>query len=135
MRNALVITVLLSIVATAGFARGGKEAGDLIGPQEAWEMVQAGDAVMIDVRDEASYVEAHIAGALLVPLGQVGAFAEPLAARGRTLITYCSCPAEETSIAAASELIARGVDDVLVLRGGIRGWALENLPLRSGSRP
>lgn len=133
----LTRTVLIGVAAAFILAScaGSPEPGALIGPEEAFEMVRNGEALLVDVRDEASYIEAHLAGAILVPVLQVGQQAEQLAARDRTLITYCSCPNEETSIAAANELISRGVTDVLVLEGGMREWALAGLPFRSGARP
>ena len=134
-RNKLVVLALLVLAALPVAARGSKEAGSLIEPNEAFEMVGNGEAVLVDVRDERSYLEAHLAGAIHVPLMEVGSSAERLQAQGKTIITYCSCPAEETSNAAAAELIARGVNDVLVLEGGIRAWANAGLPLRSGGRP
>lgn len=130
-----VLIVVLVLGSAALFAGGQREPGALIGPEEAFEMVQAGDGVLVDVRSEAAYVEGHLQSALSVPLMTVGQRAEWLSERGRTIIFYCSCPAEETSIAAAEELIARGVTDVLVLRGGVREWALAGLPLRAGARP
>jgi rhodanese-related sulfurtransferase len=129
----LLLLILLGIAPLA--AGGRREAGSLVSPQEALRMVESGSAILVDVRDEGSYVEAHLAGAILVPLDQVPARAQVLAAQGKTVITYCSCPAEETSKAAASELIRAGVTDVLVLRGGIRGWVAAGLPMRSGTRP
>lgn len=134
-RRPALIVILALIVPVLASCSGGREPGSLIEPEEAFEMVQSGEAVLVDVRDEASYMEAHLAGALLVPIMQVAGSADRLAAQERTLITYCSCPSEETSAAAAGELIARGVDDVLVLKGGVRAWALAGLPLRSGARP
>jgi len=136
LTNRTVLTVVLVFLLAGTAAAGGsREAGDLIGPEEAFEMVQAGEAILVDVRDEASYAEVHIAGAILVPYGTVAAAADDLASRGRTIITYCACPAEESSAAAAAELITRGMDDVLVLKGGIREWAVAGYPLKSGSRP
>lgn len=126
--------LLMLVVAASAQAAGRREPGALIDPQDAYRMVRNGRAILVDVRDHASYREAHAAGAILVPLHEVGAAAEQLGARGLTIITYCQCPAEETSMAAALQLIARGVDDVLVLRGGIRGWMLAGLPMRSGDR-
>ncbi|MFP4113445.1 MAG: rhodanese-like domain-containing protein [Spirochaetota bacterium] len=137
MKRLRLVAVIVFVVSAAAplAARGSREAGELVGPDDAYELVRAGDAILVDVRGPDSYAESHIAGALNVPLGEVGSRAEELAARNRTIVTYCSCPAEETSIAAADVLIAHGVEDVLVLRGGIRGWAVERLPLRSGTRP
>ena len=137
MKTFLPVRVLVPIVALAVLAgcSGTRRPGALIDPQDAFDMVQSGDAVLVDVRTEDAYAQAHLAGAMLVPLNQVAASADRLAATDRTIITYCSCPNEETSLAAADELIAGGFEDVLVLRGGIRGWAAEGLPMRSGSRP
>ena len=128
-------SVLLVLAVALAACSGTREPGALIDPQEAYELVQSGEATLVDVRTDEAYEQAHLAGAVLVPLMQVGANADRLAARERTIITYCSCPNEETSIAAADQLIAAGLDDVLVLRGGIRGWAAEGLPLRPGTRP
>lgn len=134
-RRTVLIVATALIVSAGAFAGGQREPGALIGPQEAFEMVQAGEGVLVDVRSEGAYVEAHLQSALSVPLQTVGQRAEWLDARGRTIILYCSCPAEETSLAAAAELIDRDVTDVLVLKGGIREWAIAGLPLRSGARP
>ncbi|MFW5738545.1 MAG: rhodanese-like domain-containing protein [Spirochaetota bacterium] len=135
MRTIRRVSALLLLVVGLAACSGTREPGALIDPQDAYELVQNGEATLVDVRGEEAYAQAHLAGAVLVPLMQVGGNADRLAARERTIITYCSCPNEETSIAAADQLIAAGFDDVLVLRGGIRGWAAEGLPLRSGTRP
>jgi rhodanese-related sulfurtransferase len=126
--GALGLLVVLGLAACSS----AREPGALIDPQDAYEMVQSGEATLVDVRSEDAYAQAHLAGAMLVPLTRIGENVERLAAQGRTIITYCSCPNEETSLAAADRLIAGGFDDVLVLRGGIRGWAGEGLPMRTG---
>lgn len=125
--------LLIAITATV-VGVGRRRPGDLISPRDAYDMIIDRTAVLVDVRDRSSYEELHLAGAILVPLNQVGANAARLAELDRTLIIYCSCPAEETSSAAAIELISRGVEDVLVLRGGVRGWVESDLPVRLGSR-
>lgn len=130
-----LVAVLAVLIAVPAGARGSRESGGLIDPDEAYDMARSGDAVLVDVRDEAAYTDGHLAGAILAPLASIGAAADELAAHDRTIITYCSCPNEETSVAAADELIARGVADVLVLRGGIQGWVRAGLPVRSGARP
>jgi rhodanese-related sulfurtransferase len=138
MRRFLFISLIMAIAAVSAsplFAGGSREAGALIGPEEAFDMVQSGEAILVDVRDEAAYLEAHLAGAISIPLAQVASSVGQLERREQTVITYCSCPAEETSSAAASELIAQGFTDVLVLDGGVRTWALMGLPLRAGARP
>lgn len=131
----IVVSAVLLIAITATVVGvGRRKPGDLIAPRDAYDMIIDGTAVLVDVRDRSSYEELHLAGAILVPLNRVGSEAARLAELERTLIMYCSCPAEETSSAAAIELISRGVDDVLVLSGGVRGWIGADLPVRVGSR-
>jgi rhodanese-related sulfurtransferase len=134
-RRTALIVIIAFVALVSACAGGQREPGALIGPDEAFEMVQGGEAVLVDVRSEAAYVEGHLQSALSVPLQTVGRRAEWLDERERTIIFYCSCPAEETSLAAAAELIDRDVTDVLVLEGGIREWALAGLPMRAGARP
>jgi hydroxyacylglutathione hydrolase len=129
-----LFALLVGLPATVA-AGGNREAGDLVTPRQAEKLVSSGEAVLVDVRDEASYVSGHVAGALHVPLPDVAAQASAFARDGRTVITYCSCPAEETSLAAAGRLIAEGFTDVLVLRGGIAAWAEAGLPINRGPRP
>jgi rhodanese-related sulfurtransferase len=56
---------------------------------EARELQQTGAAVLVDVRDPASFANGHIAGAVHVPLGEITARAGELP-RDRRVIAYCS---------------------------------------------
>ena len=51
--------------------------------------VAAGKAVIVDVRDPAAYNASHIAGALSIPLDDVGAKAYELKKGGKADIAYC----------------------------------------------
>ena len=133
--RALVALIIFGFVVPSAFAGGGREVGDRISPADAYEMYTAGEAILVDVRDADSYVDGHLEGAFSVPLGTVRARATELGADGQTIIAYCSCPAEESSLAAAADLVASGVTNVYVLDGGIAAWAEAGLPLRRGDRP
>jgi rhodanese-related sulfurtransferase len=136
MKKSAFVLVLLMISALVSVAaRGNREPGELIDPQEASQLAIEGDALFVDVRSEAAYVQGHIAGAINAPLLSIPTSVGRLADYGKTLIFYCSCPNEETSIAASDELIRQGFEDVLVLRGGIGDWVRENRPVRTGGRP
>ncbi len=50
----------------------------------------AGTILIVDVRDSASYVNGHIPGAVLVPLGELGTHAAALKAAGKPIVTYCA---------------------------------------------
>ena len=134
-RSVVILMGLFLILAAALYAGGNKEVSRLISPEEAFEMIAAGEAVMVDVRALGSYAESHITGALSVPYSDILARAPQFADQPKIVITYCDCPAEETSHAAAIELRDAGIDNVRVLQGGIRGWRNAGLPVSSGNRP
>ena len=135
-RRSVVIWLGLFVILTTALCAGGnKESDRLIGPEEAFEMIAAGEAVMVDVRTLGSYAESHITGALSIPYSDIPARASQFADQPKIVITYCDCPAEETSQAAAIELREAGIHNVRVLQGGIRGWRSAGLPVSSGNRP
>jgi len=99
------------------------------------KLVQSEDILILDIRDQASYNAGHIPGALLVPLQQVEAAADQLRDRASKLVTYCSCPAEESSMSAALKLRAQGLTNVYVLVGGYNEWIRQKRPVINGSAP
>lgn len=67
-----------------------------IGVAEARALAEAGHAILVDVRTPGTYEEAHIAGALSLPLDEVAGSVHDLAGRARELgdealiIFYCA---------------------------------------------
>ena len=60
-----------------------------INVQEAEKLIASGQAVVIDVRNQAAYDVAHIQGAKLIPFNEVADRTGELP-RDKTIITYCS---------------------------------------------
>lgn len=60
-----------------------------IDAQETKRLLDAGEAITIDVRDVQSYVAGHIPGALQIPLQYVPGEI-PWFPRDKTIITYCT---------------------------------------------
>ena len=54
--------------------------------------------------------------------------------RDREIVTYCSCPKDEASIAAAQILTANGFTRVRVLQGGWTEWLRANGPVESRAK-
>src|SRR6266550_9314280 len=77
---------------------------------------------IIDVRgpDEFAGPLGHIDGARNIPLGELPAHVNALAAEGRPLVMVCLT--DKRSSQAAAELAAAGMRHVAVLRGGMKGW-------------
>ncbi|MGB9180540.1 MAG: rhodanese-like domain-containing protein [Pyrinomonadaceae bacterium] len=60
-----------------------------ITPVEAKEALDKGEAIVVDVRSEASYEAAHVKGAILIPTTEILSHLDKLP-RDKTIITYCS---------------------------------------------
>lgn len=101
--------------------------------EEAYKLYQAGQAVFIDVRSHQSFSQGHIKGALSIPNSQlISRFDE--VTPGKTVITYCACPAEESSGAAVVNLTAHGVKNAAALKGGYLEWKAARLPIAAGPK-
>jgi len=90
----------------------------------------AGDAVVVvDVRqpEEFTAPPGHLPGAVNIPLGMVAERARELAALEQPIVVVCKT--DRRSARAALELVASGLQDVAVLRGGTDGWHQQGLPL------
>jgi rhodanese-related sulfurtransferase len=90
---------------------------------ELQRRVIAGDRlVLIDVREPAEFISppGHLPGARNVPLAEVASRSEELAALRQPIVVVCKT--DRRSARAATALIATGLQDVAVLRGGTDGW-------------
>jgi len=86
-------------------------------------LYEKGDVLVVDVRDQASYEQGRIAGAVHVGLDEVAARAAEVRrlASSRIVVTYCSCPSEASSLRMAQALGEHGVP-AQALIGGYHGW-------------
>lgn len=99
--------------------------------EELKSMIDRNLVTVIDVRDAAAYLEAHIPGALQIPLARIKEEA-PYLPKGKPVVTYCTCPAEESSGQAAMILASAGLADVYALKGGFDAWRSAGQPTRDG---
>jgi rhodanese-related sulfurtransferase len=116
------VSIALVLLLVAVFAVS-QEDSLLISIPQLEAMVERGEAYIVDVRDLGSYLSGHIPGAYAVPLSEIPDKYDELADVDATIVTYCACPAEETSLQAALFLSANGIENVRVLKGGIREWS------------
>jgi rhodanese-related sulfurtransferase len=109
---------------------------EMISPEDLKEkFYKTNVPTIIDVRSAESFAQStsQIKGAIHVKVRRLKyrlSFA-PLkdVPRDREVITYCSCPSDESSIAAAQILIANGFTRVRVLKGGWPQWLKVNGPV------
>jgi rhodanese-related sulfurtransferase len=90
---------------------------------EAEPLVREGRATPVDARDEASFAEAHLPGAVSVAPARLGDLAALLPRdRTRPLLVYSGNERSPLALAAARAALAAGYGDVRVLAGGLRAW-------------
>jgi rhodanese-related sulfurtransferase len=81
-----------------------------------------GAPIVVDVRgpDEFEGPLGHIEGARNIPLGELPAYTQELGAEGRPLVMVCLT--DKRSSQAAADLVAAGLRNIAVLRGGMKNW-------------
>ena len=79
---------------------------------------ERGTGVTIDVRERAEYAQAHVPGAVLVPMGEL---ASRLGEIDRSARVHVICASGNRSKAMTDLLVAAGFDTASVA-GGTRGW-------------
>ena len=102
---------------------------------ELTSRLAAGDPILlIDVRQPDEYASSettsspgHLPGAINVPLGTIPERAGELARREQPIVLVCKT--DRRSARAATELAARGLRNIAVLRGGTDAWHQQGLPL------
>jgi rhodanese-related sulfurtransferase len=105
-----------------------------ISPADAKAMFDRGEAIIVDVREEAEVARTgKIPGALVIPVQRIahdaataGSNGEPKLDRNKAVIAYCASGAR--SAAAAHTLKQLGYETVFNL-GGLRTWAAAGLPV------
>lgn len=96
----------------------------------AW--INAGEAIVIDVREIPEYTYEHIAGSTLVPLSSFDAAKVPVPAEGKKLVVHCQ---SGVRCGVASQKLAEAGRQHTIYRmqGGIQGWKFAGGPVESGA--
>lgn len=99
--------------------------------EELKVMLDKDEAIVIDVRNASDYVDGHIPGALQIPLSFVEGEI-PWFPRDKKIVTYCTCPAEETSGQAVLILQRGGLNNAAALVGGLDTWRARGFNVETG---
>jgi rhodanese-related sulfurtransferase len=104
--------------------------------EELRSRLEAGDneLIILDVREREAYRDGHIAGAHLLPRGQLELRVDhDLPDPTRRILTCCEFG--RISTLAASTLRVMGYQRAVALDGGMKAWREAGYPIRSGSDP
>lgn len=84
-------------------------------------------AVLIDLRPVAEFRKGHIAGAKNIPVEKLADWAATYEHKTQSVVLYCQNGL--TARTKVKTLEDNGFTDVYVLKEGVAGWVMENLPL------
>jgi rhodanese-related sulfurtransferase len=99
--------------------------------QEAKEKLDAGTAVMVDVRNPDEYVEVHALGVRLIPVNTVMNEVKQIRSLvGEKAEVLFICKSGQRSALAAEYATAAGLDDkdLFNVEGGTQAWVAAGLP-------
>lgn len=103
-----------------------------IGLDEAKYLYDSGKAVLIDSRAYGEYEQAHIKGAISIPVGTAVQDIEKnksvLSQKDKVLITYCHGVGCHLSDKTAYSLYDAGYKNVVIFFGGWNSWSEANYP-------
>lgn len=98
-----------------------------IEPRDLYEMIQAKDVVVIDVREPYEYGFERIQGAMLMPLAQFDHAYLPIDnAGGKKIVLHCGSGVRSGK--AATRCLESGAQAFRHLKGGIMAWKEAELP-------
>jgi molybdopterin/thiamine biosynthesis adenylyltransferase/rhodanese-related sulfurtransferase len=109
----------------AELIRKAKEQIKEVDPREVHDSVQNGNGsapVLVDVREQHEFEEAHIPGAIHVPRGHLESRIEgKVGDKSRSVVLYCAS-GQRSALAAQTLQSLLGYDDVASMTGGITLW-------------
>jgi sulfur-carrier protein adenylyltransferase/sulfurtransferase len=101
---------------------------DEVDAARARELVDGGEPLIVDVREQAEWDEGHIPGAVHIPRGNLESRIERAAPdRGQPIVVYCS--GGSRSAFAAKTLGELGYGEVASLAGGFNDWKRNGFPV------
>lgn len=86
---------------------------------DAKQKLDQKQSVFVDIRDPASYAQAHIPGAIHLHDGNIQEFVQNTE-KGKPIVVYCYHG--NSSLGATAFLIENGFKDVASMSGGFEGW-------------
>ncbi len=98
-----------------------------ISQEEAKDMMDSQDIIILDVREQDEYDSGHIPGAVLLPVGTIDeeTAAEVIPEKDSTVLVYCR--SGNRSKTASSALVKLGYTNIYEF-GGINTWPYETEP-------
>ena len=101
--------------------------GSALSPFAATRLLNDGDALVLDVRDEKEFKAGHVLNAKNVPVGQMDQRLHELQKyKGRDVLVYCDSGMRTSR--AIARLRKEGFEKLHTLAGGLTAWEKASLP-------
>lgn len=123
-----ITLILLSVLLIAGCGGGEKETSyQQISQEEAKEMMDTQEVIILDVREQDEYDSGHIPNAVLLPVGTIdeNTAAAVIPEKDSTVLVYCR--SGNRSKTASVTLAELGYTNIYEF-GGIKTWPYETEP-------
>ena len=117
----LIIAVVLFLISNAN--KGGKK----ISPQTLISLSNSDSALLIDLRDSESFSAGHITASKNIPLNEISRRSNEIISSEKSIVLVCEMGSSSPN---AGEILKKeGHNNILILKGGINQWKIDNLPL------
>ncbi|MBQ1215388.1 MAG: rhodanese-like domain-containing protein [Firmicutes bacterium] len=124
MKRSIVVTMAIVLCAMVLLGGCGENGYQQISQDEAKEMMDSQEVVILDVREQDEFDSGHIAGAVLLPVGSISeaTAAEVIPKKDSVVLVYCR--SGNRSKTASEKLVELGYTKVYEF-GGINTWPYE----------
>ena len=124
MKRSIVVTMAIVLCTMVLLGGCGENGYQQISQDEAKEMMDSQEVVILDVREQDEFDSGHIAGAVLLPVGSISeaTAAEVIPKKDSVVLVYCR--SGNRSKTASEKLVELGYTKVYEF-GGINTWPYE----------
>lgn len=122
MRRMLLMAGIIMVVSSAAVAATSRN----ITSAQAKPLLDKGSVFLLDVRTPQEFQQAHLKGAILIPIDQIERRLGEIP-KNRTILVYCAVGSR--SNLAAGFLAEKGFREVYNMSDGIVGWYRNGLPI------
>lgn len=126
--NHFILASSFFILWTLFFITESRRGGQALTPQQATNLVNRENAVVLDVRPEDEFRKGHIPGSINIPYAKLADRLDELE-KHKQVPLILTCNLGNHSSAAGKMLKARGFENLCRIRGGIQSWRADNLPV------
>ncbi len=117
----LLIVIILLLVSNA------KKGGKKISCQTLISMSNKDQALIIDIRDSASFEAGHITASKNIPSSEISRRLNEIKKDDKFIVLVCDMGSVSPN---AGEILKKeGFENIFILKGGINQWRMDNLPL------